>query len=84
VTCIPIARQRVGKDFPAIQAHVTIEGHPLLDNGPVNTVYSMGSMPRSYKGTEKTRRSSKREGVEKSSREGVEFGRVLETEVQDD
>jgi hypothetical protein len=32
VTCIPIARQRVDKHKPS-----TIEGHPLLGNGPVNT-----------------------------------------------
>lgn len=29
VTCIPIARQRVGKHVPT-HVHVTVVGHPLL------------------------------------------------------
>jgi hypothetical protein len=36
VTCMTIARERVGKQIPATQAHVTIEGHSLLGNGPAN------------------------------------------------
>jgi hypothetical protein len=35
-TCIPIAKQRVGKHIPTTHEHVTIEGHPLLDNGQIN------------------------------------------------
>jgi hypothetical protein len=50
VTCIPIARQRVGKHFPT--THATI-GRLLLGNGAVNTlelwsVFSAWSLPRSY------------------------------------
>jgi hypothetical protein len=58
VTRIPIARQRVGKHIPANQAHATI-GHRLLRSGPVNmhswqqkTVFSVGSLPISYKRAE--------------------------------
>jgi hypothetical protein len=36
VTCIPIARQRLGKHIPAKHTRAT-EGRPLLGNGPVNT-----------------------------------------------
>jgi hypothetical protein len=36
VTCIPIARQRVGKHIPATHANAII-GRLLLGNGPVNT-----------------------------------------------
>jgi hypothetical protein len=36
VTCIPIARQRLGKHIPATQEQATI-GYPLLCNRPVNT-----------------------------------------------
>jgi hypothetical protein len=35
VTCIPIDRQRLGKDIPAKITRLT-EGRPLLGNGPVN------------------------------------------------
>jgi hypothetical protein len=38
VTCIPIARQRLGKHIPAKRTHAT-EGRPLLGNGPVNTPF---------------------------------------------
>jgi hypothetical protein len=82
VTCILIARQRVGKHIPATLVHATI-GHPLLGKEAVNTVFSVGSVSRSYKGTEKTWRNSKRQGVRTvavkwSSREGIELGPVLE------
>jgi hypothetical protein len=36
VMCIPNAGQWVGKHIPATQGHTTIEGYPLLGNGPVN------------------------------------------------
>jgi hypothetical protein len=36
VTCTPIARQRVGKHISAALAYATVEGYPLLGNGPVN------------------------------------------------
>jgi hypothetical protein len=36
ITCIPIARQLLGKRISAARMHVTI-GSPLLDNGPLNT-----------------------------------------------
>jgi hypothetical protein len=56
VTCIPIARQRVGKHIPATQAHATVKGDPLLYKRLVNThssqqktVFFVGSVPRSYK-----------------------------------
>jgi hypothetical protein len=35
VTCISIARQRLGKHIPAKGTRAT-EGRPLVDNGPVN------------------------------------------------
>jgi hypothetical protein len=41
VTCIPIARQRLGKHIPATNVHSKI-GCPLLGNGVVNTVFSLG------------------------------------------
>jgi hypothetical protein len=53
VMCIPIATQRLGKHIPAIHVQATIEGHPLLGNRAVNMVFSVSSVPRSYKGTEK-------------------------------
>jgi hypothetical protein len=34
--CIPIARQRLGKNIPVKRTHAT-EGRPLLGNGPVHT-----------------------------------------------
>jgi hypothetical protein len=37
VTCIPTARQRVDIHITATYAHATIDGHPLLGDGPVNT-----------------------------------------------
>jgi hypothetical protein len=50
-----IARQRFGKHIPKVRLS-TIEGHPLLGNGPINryslqqkTVFSVGSVPRNYK-----------------------------------
>jgi hypothetical protein len=48
VMCIAIARQRHGKHIPATNMHATIRGYPLLGNGAVNTVFSMGSDPRLY------------------------------------
>jgi hypothetical protein len=36
VTCIPIARQRLGKHIQAAHEQAAI-GHPLIGNGPVNT-----------------------------------------------
>jgi hypothetical protein len=36
VTCIPIARQRLGIHIPKKRTRAT-EGSPLLGNGPVNT-----------------------------------------------
>jgi hypothetical protein len=55
VTCISIARQRVGKHIPSTQAHKTI-GRLLPDNGPVNThswqqetVFYVGSAQSVYK-----------------------------------
>jgi hypothetical protein len=42
------SRQRVGKHIPATKKY------PLLCNGDVKTVFSVGSVPRIYKGTEKT------------------------------
>jgi hypothetical protein len=65
MSCTPIAKQRVGEHIPAVQAQVTIKGHSLLDNGPVNTMFSVGSVPK----TEKTRRSRKRHRVENNSYE---------------
>jgi hypothetical protein len=35
--CIPIARQQVGRHIPVRHTRLTIEEHPLLGNGPVNT-----------------------------------------------
>jgi hypothetical protein len=71
VTCISMDRQRVGKHIPATQVHATIEGHPLLDNGQINThfrkektVFSVGYVPRNYKRTQ-----SEDKGVENSSSE---------------
>jgi hypothetical protein len=37
MTCISIDRQRVGKHIPTTHEKATIEGHPLLGNGSVNT-----------------------------------------------
>jgi hypothetical protein len=37
VTCIPIARQRLGKHIPAKHTGAT-EGGPLIGNEPVNTL----------------------------------------------
>jgi hypothetical protein len=48
ITCLPIARQRLGKHISATNAHATIEGYPLLSNESVNTVSSMVSDPRLY------------------------------------
>jgi hypothetical protein len=53
--CIPIARQRLGKHVPAVNAS-TIERlfsmwsalRPLLCNGAVEAVFSVWSMMRSY------------------------------------
>jgi hypothetical protein len=42
----PTARQRLDKNIPATNVHATIEGYPLVGNGVVNTVFSMGSVPR--------------------------------------
>jgi hypothetical protein len=36
VTCIPTARQRLGKHIAAKRTHAT-EGRPMLGNEPVNT-----------------------------------------------
>jgi hypothetical protein len=36
VTCIPIARQRLGKHIPRKHTRATV-GRPFLGNGPVNT-----------------------------------------------
>jgi hypothetical protein len=49
--------------FPQKETRRTI-GHLLLSNAAVNTVFSVGSVTRSYKGTEKTRRSSRRSTAE--------------------
>jgi hypothetical protein len=49
VTCILIARQQVGRHIPATHMHAIIEGHPLLGNGGVNTVFSVGSVQSVYK-----------------------------------
>jgi hypothetical protein len=38
VTHMLIARQRLGKHIPEVTLS-TIEGHPLLGNGPINTHY---------------------------------------------
>jgi hypothetical protein len=57
VTCLPISRHRLGKHIPATNVHATI-GYPMLGNGAVNTVFSVGSVPRSYNGTEMKRRST--------------------------
>jgi hypothetical protein len=35
-THMPIARQRLGKHIPEVTLS-TIEGHPSLGNGPINT-----------------------------------------------
>jgi hypothetical protein len=55
VTCIRIARKRVGRHIPATHMNATI-GHPLLGNGPVNThswqpnaVFSVVSVQSGYK-----------------------------------
>lgn len=71
LTCLPVAKHWLGKYIPAIQAHAVIEGYPLLGNEPVNMVFSVGSIPRSYRGTQNARRSSKRHGVYNNSRIGV-------------
>jgi hypothetical protein len=55
VTCISIARQRLGKHIPITNVHATIEGYKLLGNGAVNIIFSVKSVPRSHKGTKKTR-----------------------------
>jgi hypothetical protein len=64
VTCRPTARQRLGKHIPATNLHSTIEGYSLLVNGAVNMAFSVRSVPRSYKGTGKTRRSSRQSTAE--------------------
>jgi hypothetical protein len=46
VTCIPIAKQRLGKHIPAKRTHAT-EGHPLLGNRPVNKLFN-NIAPRLY------------------------------------
>jgi hypothetical protein len=54
VTCIPIARQQVGKHIPATHEQATI-GRLLLGNGAVNRLrqqcelFSVGSMQIGYK-----------------------------------
>jgi hypothetical protein len=48
VTYQPTARQWIGKNIPATNVHVTVEGYLLLGNGAVNTVFYMGSVPRLY------------------------------------
>jgi hypothetical protein len=52
---MPIARQRLGEHIPEVRFS-TIEGHPLLGNGPINmhsrqqkTMFSMESVSRNYK-----------------------------------
>jgi hypothetical protein len=47
--CIPIASKRVGNHIRATYVHATIDGLPLLSNGAVNTVFSVGSVQRGYK-----------------------------------
>jgi hypothetical protein len=47
-----IDKQRLGKHIPEVTLS-TIEGYPLLHNGPITRilkkVFSMGSVPRNYK-----------------------------------
>jgi hypothetical protein len=52
VTCIPIARQRLGKHISAKRMSAT-EGCSLLGNGPVNieVAFSVWSVQRGYKRT---------------------------------
>jgi hypothetical protein len=52
--CIPIPRQWLDKHISSTNVNAKIKGYPLLGNGAVNTVFSVGSVPSSYKGTEKT------------------------------
>jgi hypothetical protein len=49
-------------------------GYLLPSNGAVNTVFSVGSVPSSYKGTEKTRRRIRR--ITADYRTAVESSRV--------
>jgi hypothetical protein len=42
-------RQHFGKHIPVTHVHATTEGHPLLGNGAVNTVFSVGSVHSGYK-----------------------------------
>jgi hypothetical protein len=51
---MPTARQRLDKDIPEVTLS-TIEAHPLLGNGPINThswqqkMFPVESLPRNYK-----------------------------------
>jgi hypothetical protein len=79
-----ITRQRLGKHIPEVMLS-TIEGHPLLGNGPINThsgqqntTYSVVSVPRNYKRAQSEELKEYR-GIQRSTREYkgvVEFSSV--------